>query len=183
MTGLYEDGSLRVGRDLTLPYIWTSLHINAEMEQETRSDPRYQRETARFEREIQGLLSALAEVDTRRWYTLCEAAGWTVYGAVGLSWCKGADARAFWHAWELSGYQPEPEEASARPCTFINSDFLSNATRLSQLLEEQDGFDLAICVNLASRNSPIVNDLSPDEVDRLGLPVKKLVQRAEALAY
>jgi hypothetical protein len=160
----YSKGSLKPKDDLTLPYIWVSLHLNAQMEQETLANPRLSRETARMSGEIEYLLDALREVEFQKWWDVCEASGWTVYGAVGLSWCKGASAHDFWRAWTAAEYPLVPGASTERPCHFINPEILPQTTKLTQLIADCGNVCEPICVCIAAMKDTLVIDVNDAQV-------------------
>lgn len=168
----YAKGSLTPKDDLTLPYIWVSLHLNARMEQDTLSNPRLARETTRMADEIRYLLKALDTVPVQNWWDLCEASGWTVYGAVGLSWCKGATAAQFWRAWDLVKYPLEPGDAAERPCTFINPAFLPDTPVLTGIVEACGNACTPICVSIAALREPLLIDVSVVQIDQAEPPLR-----------
>ncbi len=176
MTIDYSLGSLKPKDDLTLPYIWTSLHLNAQMEQETLANPRLSRETARRAGEMAYVLAALRDVPVQRWFQLCDAAGWTVFGAVALSWCDGATADHLWHAWDLTGYDLRPEDAAERPCTFINPEILPASTALSEIVTACDNLSLRICVCISAMAAPLDIDIDHDQIEAAEPTVRDVIK-------
>ena len=158
----YLQGSLVPEDDLTLPYIWVSLHLNAQMEQETLSNPRLSQETARMANEISYLLEALQEVPMQKWWNLCSASGMTVYGTVALSWCKDARIEQVWDGWEASGFPLKPLPEFERPARFINPDLLPKTSSLAQIIAVSPDKTLPICAMIAALKEPLVFDLPAD---------------------
>jgi hypothetical protein len=76
MTGheVYE-GAHRPNSDLTLPYIWVSLHMSAEVHANHLANDRFAGELANLQKNDFFLLEALKSVDADRWSALCSSAG------------------------------------------------------------------------------------------------------------
>jgi len=161
----YLQGSLVPKDDLTLPYIWVSLHLNAQMEQETLNNPRLSRETARMANEISYLLQALQQVPMQKWFNLCIASGITVYGAVALSWCQDARIEQVWDAWEASGFPLKPLPEYERPASFINPALLPETNSLSQIIAFCPDKTLPICAMIAALKEPLDFDLPVGQLE------------------
>ena len=164
MTIDYVQGSLIPKDDLTLPYIWVSLHLNAQMEQETLANPRLSRETVRMENEISYLLEALKKVAMQKWWGLCDASGWTVYGAIALSWCQDAEISQVWDGWEASGFLLKPLPENERPAHFINPALLPQTSSLSEIVNFCPDKSLPICATIAALKSPLEFDLPAENL-------------------
>lgn len=162
----YKANSIIPKDDLSLPYIWVSLHLNAQIEQDTLANPRLSRETARMSGEITYLLQALQNVPAQNWWNICEASGWTVYGAVGLSWCDGATSELFWRAWALTKFPLAPGQATERPCHFINPDILPKSTRLTDIVTDCANVSDPICVSIAALRETLIVDISQAQIDQ-----------------
>ena len=160
MTIDYTKGSSIPKDDLTLPYIWVSLHLNAQMEQETLKNPRLSHETARMANEITYLLSSMKEIPAKKWWRLCDASGWTVYGAVALSWCIDAEMSQVWNGWEASGFPLKPLPGYERPAHFINPELLPKTNNLSEIINYCPDRTLPICAMIAALKEPLEFDLS-----------------------
>lgn len=161
----YSKGALIPRDDLTLPYIWVSLHLNAKMERDTLSNPRLSRETARMSGQIMYLLEALQDVPAQRWWDLCEASGWTVYGAVGLSWCNGATPDLLWRAWHQLDAPLIVGEDAERPCYFLNPALLPQSSVLSQIVAACGNVALPICVSIAALKDPLLVDVKTADIN------------------
>ena len=164
MTIEYLQGSLIPKDDLTLPFVWVSLHLNAKMEQETLNNPRLSRETARMANEITYLLESLKEVPVQKWWDLCNASGWTVYGAVALSWCKDAQIEQVWDGWKASGFLLKPLPEFERPAQFLNPAQLPETNSLSEIINACPNKSLPICAMIAALKTPLEFDLPPDQL-------------------
>lgn len=160
----YTKGSLVPKDDLTLPYIWVALHLNAQMEQETRNNPRLSRETVRMADEILYLLDALKGISVQKWWNLCKASGWTVYGAVALSWCKGAQISQVWEGWMASNFLLLPLPKSERPAHFINPALLPATNSLAEIIAFCPNESLPICVMISALKEPLDFDLPAEQL-------------------
>ncbi|WP_147112940.1 hypothetical protein [Tateyamaria sp. syn59] len=167
MTEQYEEGALVVGTEMTLPYLWTSLHLNARMEQQLADKPQFAREGKRFSREIEALLKALQDVEAERWLALCRASGMTIFGVIGLSWCSGATREMLWSAWDACPYDIQPQPGSERPLHFLHPAFKPNFARLSEIIAACGNDDRHACfaiAALADRPLEIDTDLKEFEL-------------------
>jgi hypothetical protein len=157
----YTQGAFFPDDGLTLPYIWISLHLNAQMEQDILADARMSQETSRLAEEITFLLHTLKAVPASTWSDLCDASGWTVYGAIGLSWCMDATPEQFWSAWDRSGFAVSPAAPRLRPLDFIKPGLLPDIRRLSALFSESLGDLKHARVHLAMQRTVIEIDVDP----------------------
>lgn len=156
MTERYEEGALLVGDGITLPYLWTSLHLNSRMEQKLIERPRFEREAERFSGELSFLLEMLSDVEAERWLALCEAAGMTIFGVVGLSWCRGTSRALLWSAWDECEYDLTADRSAERPIQFLNSAIMPKAITLSEIAELCGGDGHRICLVIAAQTETAV---------------------------
>lgn len=154
----YLAGSYQLEDGVTLPYLWTSLHLNAQMEQECQQNDGLAREARRFEGEIGRLLRLLQDVSTQNWWELCTASGWTVYGAVGLSWCHGTQLDIVWSGWDAVRYDLRPGRVTERPCQFMNRDVLPASRRLGDIIAACDHRSLPSRVCLSALREEVIVD-------------------------
>lgn len=191
----FSEGARLVGNGLSLPYIWTSLHLNAQMEQDILTSERLTRETARVEREIRSLLTFLGEVSTSRWWSMSEAAGWTIYSVIGLSWCKDANADDFWAAWDAVPYDLVPEASIERPMAFVNRKIMPQTRVLTEMVKACGGNGRRVSFAIAALQEPLVIDLTDEQIEfaepevlrafirsRLGTALRSLPEEDDASA-
>ncbi len=125
----------------------------------------------RVDQEDLDTLTALQGVEAQRWSALCSAAGWTVYGAVALSWCEGAKLEDVWKGWLASGFPLKPLPEYERPARFINPALLSDATSIEginqwsidQKYPDLETHALAVCATIAALKSPPIFGLPPEQ--------------------
>ncbi|MFT6604983.1 MAG: hypothetical protein ACJA2X_000159 [Halocynthiibacter sp.] len=162
MTADYLQGSFIPKDDLTLPYAWASLHMNAQMELSTKNNPKLSNETARMSGQITYILEALKDVPMQTWANICAASGMTVYGAVAVSWCKDAEIGQVWEGWRASGFPLKPLPEFERPARFINAGLLPETNSLAAIIAAADSKTLPICAMIAAMGGPLDFDISED---------------------
>ena len=166
-------GAVDLGDGLTPIDVWQGLHANAR----AWSDVPYAGSQSQDHILIDGtdlsVLKALENYSAKGWHALCTAAGMTVYGAVALSWCEGAELSQVWDGWEASGFPLKPSPEFERPARFINPTLLPQTNKLSGILEacnnkyqDEAIYNLAICATIASQKEPPEFDLPPENLTR-----------------
>lgn len=156
-------GAVRLGDDHTLPTLWASLHLSAKVASDFADDSRVVAEIEGMERSDLFLLNSLADIEVKAWSEFCEAAGWTLYGAVAISWCKGATLQDVADAWTASGSPLKLSSAFFRARRLIKPDLLPKTRSLRELHEIAGGDAALYCVLLASETERIRLDLSSEE--------------------
>ncbi|SOC20540.1 hypothetical protein SAMN05877809_11259 [Rhodobacter sp. JA431] len=163
----YEAGCYTLPEGNNLPYIWVSLHANAEMALLSETDRWASNDVRRFDDQISFLCRSLKTVSAARWIALCDAAGWTVFGAVALSWCKDGRLDQVWSGWLACGFPLDPNPACERPLTYLNPALIPQADSLSEIVawvqkqeyRRQEVFDLACKALISCRQQGLVHDL------------------------
>ena len=113
----------------------------------------------------------LSKLSAANWSSLCSAAGWTVYGAVALSWCKDAKLEDVWAGWLTSGFPLKPLPEHERPARFLNPALLPevktaegiNQWVLDQGYADAETYRLATCAVIAALNEPLEFHLPPEK--------------------
>lgn len=154
-TGGAMQGAVDLGDGLTPIDIWQGLHANARSWADVPYGASQQQDRMLIDGTDLGVLKALASYPAEKWSALCEAVGWTVYGAVGISWCKGANLSQVWAGWEASGVKLKPMPDQERPARFINSALLPQSRKVSDLIEASSPSELAFCAMVASSSEPL----------------------------
>lgn len=170
MVANYTQGSKELAEDLTLPYAWVSLHINAQLEQDILQNTRLSHERNRVVCELQSVLESLQELDAKNWASLCNISGMTIYGAVALSWCQDAKLPQVWEGWHASRFPLKPLPEYERPARFLNPALLPQSNKLSEIvahvnaqkLETPELYDLAVCATIVALKDPLDFDFAPD---------------------
>lgn len=104
-------------------------------------------------------LNDLKTVDAQVWRALCLGVGLTVYGAVALSWCKGATLTDVWEDWTASEYAFAPGLYAERPAHFINPSLLPRETSLQKMAQVSGTSQLQLCAMIAASEGPVAFDL------------------------
>jgi hypothetical protein len=109
-------------------------------------------------------LNDLEKIDAQAWRTLCHGIGLTVYGAVAMSWCKGAQLADVWDDWTASGYAFAPGLYSDRPAHFVNPGLLPRETSLQRMAQISGASQLQLCAMIVASDGPIAFDLPLDSL-------------------
>lgn len=165
----------RFGRS-TLAETWHRLHLNAVAWSEIWQSDDLIYDRLLLDEGFSSFIESLSTCPTSRWSALCEACGWTVYGAVALSWCKDANIAEVWAGWEASGFPVKPSPGFERPARFLNPALLPDvATGAAQssktsvaprslraLTEAAQNRPVPLCALIAVNDLPVLFDLPTD---------------------
>lgn len=154
------EGVIPLNDDLTLPYIWSAIHLSAKMASQFSDDKNYGGEVARMKESDLFLLEALREVPSETWARLCNASGWTLYGAIALSWCEDASLQLVGQCIEASGVPITPGAAFDRASSLLNPDLRPDTGSLTKIMEITGNDATAFCVGIAVAKHPLIQDLS-----------------------
>ena len=157
-------GAFFVG-SLTLSEFWLEIHESADKwNGVVASDERKSIDSS-----LAGFLDGMYKLDSALWQSLCAAAGMTVYGAVALSWCEGAEISQVWDGWLASGFPLKPLPEYERPARFLNSALLPKTNSLAQIIAFCPDKTLPICAMIAALKEPLEFDL-PIETLKIANP-------------
>ncbi len=151
-------GAVGVG-DTTMPDLWVKLHRLARGWSDLWPSDDIEYERGNIDQSSEELLRQLSELDAGLWCTFSEAAGWTPYSAIAVSWCRGATLRHVWKGWLASGADLRPEAASERPARLLNPETLPNTRSFSRITEIAEKQSLVICALLVALEQEIDLDL------------------------
>ena len=152
-------GALRINDKYYAFEIWHILNTNAKLWEQYHKLPSRFKNRDDIDVECQNMLQSFTSFPSDRWHTLCTAAGWTVYGAVALSWCQDVQISQVWDGWEASGFLLKPLPEYERPAHFINPALLPQTSSLSQIVNICPDKSLPICATIAALKSPLEFDL------------------------
>jgi len=150
---------------LTAVDVWQLLHSDAKEWDTTPRNSKFFKIREMLDQADYEALKKLREFPATSWEHLCFGAGWTVYGAVGLSWCEGADFAKVSDCWLHSGFELNTQESSLRAARLINPDVLPKAVKLSALVDELENNSFRISLALAARGGKIKVDLPPQSLE------------------
>ena len=153
-------GALTFDEVFTLPRIWFDCHECAEQWLASPSNPRQIHDRKMVDDAQRDATKHLAKTPASRWFYLCTAAGMTVYGAVALSWCEGAELSQVWEGWEASGFPLKPLPEYERPARFINPALLPTTNSLLELVKLAENKPLPICAMIVAKGDALDVDLS-----------------------
>ncbi len=129
-------GALLVPENLTLADVWMGLHADAVSYESIPEGLRAQQRRNAIDENTQAVLRSLETCPVTRWHALIDALGVTQYGAIALSWCKGAALRDVVAAYET--LSPDPAQLDRRALSLLAPQLQSRERRLSQLIAAAD---------------------------------------------
>ena len=153
-------GVIDLGDGLTPIDIWQGLHANAHAWIDSPYGVSQEQDRILIDGTDISVLRALSVYPVKKWIALCEAVGWTAYGAVGLSWCEGAELPQIWEAWEASGSALKPLPEYERPARFINPALLPRTRKITDIINLTKPNKLAFGALVAASSEPLIFDLS-----------------------
>ena len=157
---LFEDGGSEMALNFRLSgALYDIEDISAKLEI-LGADKGAKMQIFALEKEFSRNTDALKQVDAQRWNKLCDASGWTAYGAVALSWCQGATLPQVFDGWRASGFPLKPLPEYERPARFINPALLPRTRKLSELATAAEPDILALCAMIAHSPEPLEFDVS-----------------------
>lgn len=163
------EGAKEISDGIFLPTVWTALHENAvSWRRASMSFDTLKQRAAIHENDL-ALLGALSDTSASQWIGFCDATGWTAYGAIALSWCKGAELSQVWEIWETAGLQLKPIPEIERSARLINPALLSETNSLKKLIAISQNKPLPICLTIAAKGDALEIDLS-DNMARSASP-------------
>ncbi|PYE85162.1 hypothetical protein [Phyllobacterium leguminum] len=120
------------------------------------------------------LLEMLPALPVRRWFDLCNGAGWTVLGGAALSWCKEGSLGDVLHVFRELKLMPEPGNAWERAASLINPAALPE-NRLSALMAFGKD-EIGVCVLIAARQERPALDVPSEQVAALLPSIRALIE-------
>lgn len=158
----YYLGAEKTPSDQLLISIWRKIHDEANIwGQFNRLPSRY---NSRGDIDVKTLksLTELNGLSREKWMNLSSGIGMTVYGAIALSWCKGAELSQVWEGWEASGFPLKSLPEFERPARFINPTLLPKTNSLLELTTIAENKPLPICAMIVAKGDALEADLSPE---------------------
>lgn len=143
-------GACLLPDNVSLPHLWHRIHSNASILASSSNESPTFSDQENVDRKDICLIEALSKCHADKWHSLCAAAGWTVYGAVALSWCEGAVLKDVWKGWEASGFPLIPKPEFERPARFINPALLPQTNKVSEMISASGSSVLAFCAMVAA---------------------------------
>lgn len=156
-------GVVDLSENMTPVDVWQGLHLSARAWQEVPAGPDQDVQRASIDESDLSILSVLSNYPAGHWKRLCEATGWTVYGAVALSWCSSAELNDIWEGWLASGSPLMPRPVSERPARLINPALLPKTRNLSALIKASSPNTLGLCALIAASDAPLNIDMSAQQ--------------------
>lgn len=153
-------GVVDLAENITPVDVWQGLHLNATAWREIPDDHGQDAQRRLIDESDLSVLSVMSNYPAGHWSRLCDATGWTVYGAVALSWCSGAELSDVWDGWLASGFPLMPLPASERPARLINPALRPSSRNISTLIQASTPNTLGLCALIAALDEPLVIDMA-----------------------
>lgn len=174
------EGAFILPEDVTLADIWSGIHADATAHHQARFAPDVLQQQAAINDSSRSLMRALSECAAPRWHALIESLGVTQYGAIALSWCKGAKLSDV--AETYAKIAARPGDMDRRTLSFLAPGHGASERRLSALVDlaQQDvGILVMLCLG---HPSPLVFDMDKAWLDRLPTAIGKILLERYDLA-
>ncbi len=152
-------GATDLGDGLTPIDIWQGLHANARNWSAVRYGASQHHDRTLIDGSDLSVFKALATFPAAKWSAMCEAVGWTIYGAVGLSWCKDTALSEVVAAWKETGLKINPTPEMRRPAQMINPAIFPETNSLREAVIAVESDVLSVAIILAARREPIALDI------------------------
>lgn len=156
-------GAQRTDGNALLINDWLSINKNGATWLSLPIGTSLQSDRGMVDKAMSRLLAACASTPAAAWKALCDGIGMTVYGAVALSWCKGADLSQVWEGWEASGFPIKPLPEYERPARFINPALIPATNSLMELARIVENKTLPICAMIVAKGDALDVDLTPGQ--------------------
>lgn len=171
-------GAFLVSEKLTLAEVWTGIHASAASYEAVSEGPDAQKSRDAIKENDLAVLGSLNDCPATRWQALIESLGITQYGAIGLSWCRGATlldvARAF------QTLNLDVAELDRRALLLLAPHHGASERRLSQLVKLADQ-DMGVLTLLCLGSSvPLSLDISGDWLSSLPQSLQMVVAECAA---
>ena len=157
-------GVIDLADNITPVDVWQGLHLSALAWQGIPDDHGQAGQRMLIDDSDLSVLRTLSDFPAERWTQLCDATGWTVYGAIALSWCSGAELPQVWEGWLASGHPLLPTPDCERPARLLNPALLPETRQLSALIAASTPSSLGLCAMIAASDAPLVIDLSAGQL-------------------
>ncbi len=159
MTEYPYSGANEIAEGMFAPTIWTSLHTNAELWLRAGFSADTITQRASIQENDGAILRVLSTFPAAKWSAMCEAVGWTVYGAVGLSWCEGVTFSEVVAAWKETGLKINPTPEMRRPARMVNPAILPESDSLRETVIAVESDMLSVAIVMAARREPVALDI------------------------
>ena len=107
-------------------------------------------------------MEALKNADADRWSGLCSSAGWTSYGAIALSWCRGATLKDVGRGLASALTVIEASPHFTRLADMLCPEVVPQPLTLVSLTDACANEYPAFCLVLARSQVQVIHDLPPD---------------------
>ena len=169
------EGARLVEGDVPLPKIWQRLHDNATQWVIMANAGSAEKNLSALDKIDTDLLTRLSMAAAPDWRKMCEGAGITQMGAVGLSWCAGASLSDVWSMWSMAGQPLLPLPAFLRPARLLNPDLVGTGTKLSEIMNGAETDPFLACARCARAGAALEIDLSERQMSELAPEVLRFV--------
>ncbi|MEL7090401.1 MAG: hypothetical protein AAFN94_01585 [Pseudomonadota bacterium] len=175
-------GAFLVPESVTLADIWSGLHADAISHNRIHQAPDAHRQRAAINDSSRALMRALEECPAPRWQALIECLGVTQYGAIALSWCKGARLEDVVTAFAAS--VSDPQDLDRRAVSFLAPAHGASERRLAKLIELANHDTGALALLCLGHPAPLIFDMDESWLSALPPPLRDVLnERAPSQAH
>lgn len=144
--------------------IWQLVHSNAREWLQVPRNSNFFRIREMLDDADREALAKLSDLAPDIWEHLCYGAGWTILGAVGLSWCHEACFDRVAASWLHVAPAVGADEFTIRAASLLRPGLLPSCGTLRQVCEEMKFDAFKISLVLAAQHSSVEIDLERDEL-------------------
>lgn len=157
--GPYFAGAHVLDGTLTAIDIWLMIHSDAKEWAQVPKNSQFFAIREMLDSADLDALKKLHEMEAINWEHLCFGAGWTIFGSIGLSWCKDATIERVSELWQQNCEILEPDEGTLRAASLICPAILPDTNLLSSLIEEAHADSFLLSLIIAAKIDEIDVDM------------------------
>lgn len=157
--GLEFKGARTIEGPMTVVDIWQLLHTDAKEWRQVPRNSNFFKIREMLDDADRDALQKLHAFEADHWEHLCFGAGWTIIGAVALSWCNDATLERVVDAWRNVDTKIKPDAPTLRAAGMLCPRLLPESKRLSEIIAtvERDAFTIALII--AAHDGNVETDL------------------------
>jgi len=149
---------------ITAVDVWQILHSNAKEWEEVPRNSKFFEIRDMLDQADRQALEKLASFEVTLWQHLCYGAGWTILGAIALSWCKDAQLEHVATGWAHVSAQVDTAEMTLHAVQKINPALVPPSNRLGDITAELNGDPFQIAITLAALKCDVLIDLDAQTI-------------------
>ncbi|WP_237093424.1 hypothetical protein [Nereida sp. MMG025] len=145
--------------------VWQMLHSNAQEWETVPRNSHFFKIREMLDQADRDALKKLEDYDALLWEHLCYGAGWTIIGAVALSWCKGANLAQISKIWQSISPEIALDPATLRVIGMLRPQLLPASDRLSEIAASLEGDVFLIALSIIALQGKIHVDVQRSELE------------------